>query len=146
MNDGKIKILVIDDHRPTREVIIQTLTAEESEDFELFAAPGGREGLQIAKLKQPDIILLDMNMPGLDGIATCRALKRAPMTKHIPVIFLTASGDPKDVKGAIESGGSDYIVKPFEPLELVSRIVKVLAKIRFDPNAVVKKDDPPVPE
>ncbi len=135
MGTGKTKILVIDDHRETRELIAQLLRKN---SFEVILAPGGREGVQIAKFKKPDMILLDMNMPFYNGIQTCKVLKRHPVTKKIPVIFLTASRDSDDVKGAMLAGGVDYIAKPFDPDNMLSRINNQLGSTGFDPSDIIK--------
>lgn len=130
MPSEKKKILVIDDEKDTRELISKVLSNEE---FEVLTAPGGREGIQVAKLKKPNIILLDMMMPRFNGIETCKVLKKFPGTKDIPVIFLTASKDKENVVAAINAGGRDYMVKPFSPAAMISRIQALTAE--EDPSA-----------
>ena len=137
MSPEEKRILVIDDQKDTRDLIAETL---KNNEFEVLTAPGGREGIQIAKLKQPDVILLDMEMPRYNGIDTCIAIKRIPRIKNIPIIFLTAHKDKEIVTKAIQAGGTDYIVKPFDPDDLISRITNAFKKQKeeFDPSAVVK--------
>jgi len=138
MPAARKKILIIDDHRETRELISKMLTNEE---WRVITAPGGREGIQVARLQLPDIILLDMEMPHLDGIQTCKAMKRIPRVKKIPIIFLTANKDVESVKEAMKAGGSDYIIKPFDPDQLMNRVHKVLSSMDFDPSSVIRQDD-----
>jgi DNA-binding response OmpR family regulator len=135
MDQEQKKVLVIDDSKETRELIAELIGGDE---FEVLLAPGGREGIMLAKMKKPDLILLDMEMPKMNGIGTCRVLKKNPMLQNIPVIFLTANKNPDDVKMAIAAGGQDYIVKPFNPEELLARIRKLLTKTGFNPNSVIR--------
>ncbi|MFC1726318.1 PleD family two-component system response regulator [candidate division KSB1 bacterium] len=135
MSYSPTKVLIIDDHRETRELVANIIVQH---NLDVLCAPGGREGIQVAKFKNPDVILLDMQMPHFDGITTCKALKRIPAIKDIPVIFLTANTEPEIIKQAIASGGIDYIAKPFNPEDLMARIFKVTRKSGFDPGSVVK--------
>ncbi|MFC1514161.1 PleD family two-component system response regulator, partial [candidate division KSB1 bacterium] len=128
--------------KETRELIANSLY---SFGFNIFMAPGGREGIQVAKTKKPDVILLDMVMPRFDGIQTCKVLKRMSDTKDIPIIFLTANRNVEDVKKAMQAGGADYIVKPFDPEIMMQRIFKaasVIGRKEFDPSSVIKRKDP----
>ncbi len=142
MSREKKLILVIDDQKDTRELIKSTLTNDE---FSVITAPGGREGIQLAKMRKPDIILLDMVMPRFDGVQTCALLKKIPTTKDIPVVFLTASKDKEKVLRAIKAGGVDYVVKPFSPGEMIDRIRKFTAveEDDFTADAVVVKEEIP---
>ena len=142
MSSEKKLILVIDDQKDTRELIQSTLTNDE---FSVITAPGGREGIQLAKMRKPDIILLDMVMPRLDGVQTCALLKKIPTTKNIPVVFLTASKDKEKVLKAIKAGGIDYVVKPFSPGEMIDRIRKLTAEEDedFEAEAVVVEEEIP---
>ena len=135
-------ILVIDDQKDTRDLIQTTLT---NDYFSVIAAPGGREGIQLAKLRRPDIILLDMVMPRFDGIQTCALLKKIPSTKDIPVIFLTASKDKDKVMLSIKAGGVDYVVKPFSPAEMLKRIQRFTGGVQeeFKADAVVVESEIP---
>ncbi|MFC1537367.1 response regulator [Gemmatimonadota bacterium] len=142
----KKKILVIDDQKDTRDIVAKTLSNDE---FEVITAPGGREGIQIAKLQRPDVILLDMMMPNFNGVQTCRVLKKFPGTKEIPVIFLTASNNQEDVLDAIKAGGRDYIVKPFSPSAVMNRIQSLTAEQEdpeFEASSVIVKEELPSAE
>ena len=106
------KILVVDDQAEVRELVEVTLRSEE---FEIIQAKSALEAIEKAKSEKPDLIILDIMMPNFDGIATCKILKRNPITKKIPVIFLTAKHGKEDVKAALQAGGKDYVMKPFQP-------------------------------
>ncbi len=138
----KKKILVIDDDRQTRELIAKVLTTNE---FEVLLAPGGREGIQVAKMKHPNVILLDMNMPHFNGIQTCKAMKRLGEIKNIPVIFLTADQKQEDILEAIKAGGRDYIIKPFSPEEVIKRLQALTAESdeQFEASSIVKSGELP---
>ena len=113
------KILIIDD-TPAN---IDILTAElEPRGYEIFAAPGGESGLKIAGRVQPDLILLDVMMPGRDGFAICRELKAHDATREIPVLFITAKQETASVLSGFRVGAVDYILKPFQPEEVVIRV------------------------
>lgn len=135
-------ILVIDDQKDTRELISKTLT---NRMFTVITAPGGREGIQMAKLRKPDVILLDMVMPHFDGIQTCRLMKKMPRVRDIPVIFLTASKDKEKVLEAIEAGGVDYVVKPFSPAEMLTRLEKLTKTDEddFEAESIVQESEVP---
>ena len=142
MASEKKLILVIDDQKDTRDLIQATLSNDE---FSVITAPGGREGIQLAKIRKPDIILLDMIMPRFDGIQTCALIKKIPSTKDIPIIFLTASKDQEKVLKAVKAGGSDYVVKPFSPSEMMARIRKFtkVEEENFEAGAIVVDDEIP---
>ena len=123
MNSEKKKVLVIDDQLEIRELVDVTLRGTE---FIVLKASNGKEGIQLARERKPDLILLDIMMPVHDGYETCRVLKRGIETKDIPVIFLTAKRSKEDIKEALKAGGSDYIVKPFSPSEFLTRLRKIM--------------------
>ncbi len=110
------KILVIDDEEPTVQLIGMLL---ERRGFEVIKAYRAEEGLRKAYRFQPDLVLLDIMMPDMDGWEVCKRLREM---SDVPVIFLTARGDVKDVVRGLEMGADDYIVKPYENDELVARI------------------------
>lgn len=112
-------ILVIDDD----PIEIQFLTAVfRRQDYRVFAAVDGRDGLAKAAAHPPDLILLDLVMPGIDGQATIRLLKAHPQLNPIPVLFLTASADIDDKLSAFAAGAADYITKPFNANEVLARV------------------------
>ncbi|WP_319469306.1 response regulator transcription factor [uncultured Pseudodesulfovibrio sp.] len=119
------KILVVEDHRDTRELLKYNLAAA---GFDVAAAEDGQSGLKLASGFRPDIILLDLMMPGMDGLEVCRQLKGDGALARIPVIMLTAKGEEIDKIVGLELGADDYVVKPFSPRELVLRIKAVLRR------------------
>jgi len=113
------RILVIEDHEENRRLLRDLLT---SFGYELIEAVTGEEGLSAAQAQQPDLILMDIQLPGIDGYETTRRIKANPALRHIPVIAVTSyalSGD--DVK-ALEAGCDAYVTKPFDPAELLEKI------------------------
>ena len=116
-------ILVIDDSEVNRSILRNLLR----HDYALLLAENGTEGLAIARQTLPDLILLDVVMPDLDGFTLCRQLKAEPATAEIPVIFNTGEADPLSTKQGFEAGAVDYIVKPFFPVEALARIKNHLA-------------------
>ena len=127
------KILVIEDHRDTRELLKYNLAAA---GFDVAAAEDGQSGIGLADAFRPEIILLDLMMPGMDGLEVCRHLKSTPELSRIPVIMLTAKGEEIDKIVGLELGADDYVVKPFSPRELVLRIKAVLRRSGApEPNA-----------
>lgn len=119
------RILIVDDTKDVLHVVSRRLA---SWGYEALTAESGEEGLRIAQQRAPDLILLDIMMPKMKGRDVCARLKTHPKTKHIPVIFLTALGLADHIKGGMNLGADDYIVKPFEPVELKERIAVCLAR------------------
>ena len=127
------KILVVEDHKDTRELLKYNLNAA---GFDVTTAEDGQSGLDLAAAFRPDIILLDLMMPGMDGLEVCRRLKGEADLARIPVIMLTAKGEEIDKIVGLELGADDYVVKPFSPRELVLRIKAVLRRYGPpEPNA-----------
>lgn len=121
------KILIVEDEPDIREILEYNL---EREGFEVFSAPDGRVGLSEARRRVPDLVLLDLMLPGLDGLDVCRQLKDSPSTRGIPVVMVTAKGDEADVVLGLGLGADDYVTKPFSPKELVARIKAVMRRSR----------------
>ncbi|MGB0453094.1 MAG: response regulator [Bacteriovoracaceae bacterium] len=119
------KILVVEDEEDIRELIHFNLFKEK---FEVVTCADGEEALNLAKSQKPDLILLDLMLPKLDGVNVCKLLKEDNNTKTIPVIMLTAKGGEDDIIKGLESGADDYITKPFSPKILVARIKTVLRR------------------
>lgn len=119
MNVFSKKILVIDDSVENLNILKVIL---EKEQYDVFLSKDGTRGIQIAKEVKPDIILLDIMMPGIDGYETCTFLKEDKQTKDIPVIFLSALSNPEDKVKAFNVGGIDYIPKPFNDKEVIIRV------------------------
>jgi len=118
-------ILIIEDEHDIRELISYTL---ENEGYEVFKAADGTKGLETARKKTPDLILLDIMLPDIDGLEVCRRIKRDEHTGSIPVIMLTAKSEDSDVISGLELGAEDYITKPFSPRVLVARLRAVLRR------------------
>ncbi|MGF1453166.1 MAG: hybrid sensor histidine kinase/response regulator [Opitutales bacterium] len=116
--DSKPIILVIDDTPINLDVVIEAL----GEDYDLSVAASGEEGLAMVHKRLPELILLDIMMPGLDGKEVCRQLKADPATASIPVIFLTARTAETDIVEGFQLGAVDYITKPFRVAELTARV------------------------
>ena len=112
-------ILIVDDIPANLAVAVEYL---EGSNFQVMVAQDGEEGIERAQLVRPDLILLDIMMPGIDGFETCRRLKAIESTRDIPVIFMTAMADLADKVAAFAAGGVDYVTKPFQVEELLARI------------------------
>jgi DNA-binding response OmpR family regulator len=110
-----VKTLVIDDEAPIRLLCRVNL---EAEGIEVVEAPDGATGVELAKQEQPDAILLDVMMPGLDGWSVAERLLTDEATAAIPIIFLTARADLRDRVRGLDVGGLDYVTKPFNPVDL----------------------------
>ena len=121
----KRKILVVDDEPSLLEVMKTNL---EIEGYDVVTAMRGETGLSSALVDEPDVILLDIMMPDVDGWEICRRLRFDPRTKYIPVIMLTALDETENVVRGFESGADDYLAKPFNNAELYARIKSVLSK------------------
>ena len=121
----KEKILVVDDEEDILELVRYNLTKE---GFNVLCASTGEEGLNAAKSKLPDLIILDLMLPGIDGLDVARSLKSEKNTKDIPVIMLTAKGEEADIVTGLELGADDYISKPFSPRILTARVRAVLRR------------------
>lgn len=119
----KGKILVVDDEVYILHILDFSLGAE---GFDVLTANNGEEAITKAIQETPDLIVLDIMMPVLDGYETLRRLKREPKTKEIPVILLTAKGRDVDKRLGFEVGATDYIVKPFSPSRLIERIEEII--------------------
>lgn len=119
----KGKILVVDDEVYILHILDFSLGAE---GFQVVSASNGELAIEKAKQEKPDLIVLDIMMPVLDGYETCRRLKRDSETKDIPVILLTAKGRDVDKRLGFEVGAVDYIIKPFSPTRLIERIQEII--------------------
>lgn len=119
------KILVIEDDENIVELITYNL---EKENYSVSKSGSGEDGIRKAKDGLPDLILLDLMLPEIDGLDVCRELKRDQKTSDIPIIMVTAKGEESDVVTGLEIGADDYIPKPFRPRELVARIRSVLRR------------------
>jgi len=124
---AKGKILVVDDEVNITQILEFSIGAE---GYEVITAANGEEAIDKARREQPDLIILDIMMPKIDGYEACRILKANPLTKGIPVVLLTAKGRDIDKRLGYEVGATDYIIKPFSPNKLVDRIHELLVGSR----------------
>ena len=127
---GKNRLLIVDDE-PTNIHILSNIL---SDDYEIRAATAGEQALEAARSQSPDLVLLDMVMPGMDGLAVCKALKQDDRTRDIPVIFVTSMSDPANEELGLEAGAVDYISKPVSPPIVRARIrihLQNLLTVRF---------------
>ena len=120
----KERILIIDDDPDIRDVLNLSL----SEHYTIFAAANGKEGLEMVKAKNPDLIITDYNMPVMNGPEFCRQLRHDILLRHLPIIMLTGKSETKDMVTSIDSGADDYLIKPFEPDTLLARIRMILRR------------------
>ena len=116
-------VLIADDEPPLRTLVRVTL---ESDQYRIVEASNGPQTLEMVKREHPDLVLLDIMMPGLDGFEVCRQIKTDPTTKSTVVVILTARNYPQDRRRGMTMGADDYLKKPFSPLALLSKIHDVL--------------------
>lgn len=128
---SKLNILIVEDDPQTVKLIKFIL---EKEDYSTISAKDGEEGLQMAREKKPDLVVLDLMLPGMDGYRVCEILKANPVTKEIPVIVLTALDTGVDFEKALEKKADWYITKPFEPQHLLKRVSYLIEKRKKDEN------------
>ncbi len=128
------KILIVEDEADILHLLEYHLR---SAGYDVFTAGTGLEALTAARKHHPDLVLLDLMLPGLDGFEVCRELKRERQTSTIAVIMLTARGEEVDRVVGLELGADDYVTKPFSPRELVLRIKAVLRRLRSEPEQPV---------
>jgi DNA-binding response OmpR family regulator len=133
-------ILVIDDEKDLIELVRYNL---EKEGFDVIAATDGQLGLDVVRKHRPDLVVLDLMMPGLDGLQVCQQLRNDPRAGRIPVIMLTAKATEADRIVGLELGADDYITKPFSPREVVARIKAVLRRTasQSNPPQVIRSAD-----
>ncbi|RJP22618.1 MAG: response regulator [Candidatus Omnitrophota bacterium] len=134
---GHEMILVVEDETDIRELVEYNLIKN---GFRVTCTATGEESLVNARTLLPDLILLDIMLPRLDGLEVCRTLKNDPQTADIPIVMLTAKGEESDIVRGLEFGADDYITKPFSPKVLVARVKTVLRRKKDNPtdeNAVI---------
>jgi two-component system alkaline phosphatase synthesis response regulator PhoP len=122
---AKKKILVVDDEEDILELVRYNLARE---GYKILCASSGEDGLKAAKSEKPNLIVLDLMLPGIDGLDVTRRLKGDPATRKIPIVMLTAKGEESDIVTGLELGAEDYITKPFSPRVLVARIKAALRR------------------
>jgi DNA-binding response OmpR family regulator len=135
--DSMAKVLVIDDEAPIRLLCRVNL---EAEDIEVLEAEDGQEGLERARAERPDVILLDVMMPGMDGWEVLRRLIDDEETREIPIVFLTARAELRDRARGLELGGVDYVTKPFNPVELAPLVRDLLERVARGEREAFRKE------
>jgi diguanylate cyclase (GGDEF)-like protein len=126
--NGK-RILVVDDDRNLRKIIQTNL---ELAGYDVTAAAGGDEALRILDAMQPDLVVLDVMMPLMDGYEVARRIRRHPSNTHVPIIMLTAKGEVEDKLAGFDAGADDYMTKPFGPQELLARVKAKIRRVEVD--------------
>jgi two-component system phosphate regulon response regulator PhoB len=128
---AKETILVVEDDENILELITYNLSKE---GYQITGAASGESAMTAAGKHLPDLVLLDLMLPGMDGLEVCRMLKGNSETKEIPVIMVTAKGEEADIVVGLELGADDYIIKPFSPKVLIARVRAVLRRTRALPD------------
>ena len=126
-NISKEKILIVEDEKDIVKMLEYNL---KKEGFRTFSAHNGEVALDLAGRENPDIVLLDLMLPGMDGLEVCKSLKNDTKTARIPIIMLTAKTQESDKIVGLELGADDYVTKPFSPRELMARIKAVLRRLK----------------
>jgi two-component system phosphate regulon response regulator PhoB len=127
---AKESILVVEDEEDILELLRYNLTKE---GYRVTGVATGEEGLRAAKSLLPDLLLLDLMLPGMDGLEVCRLLKQDPKTQHLPIVMVTAKGEEADIVTGLELGADDYLAKPFSPRVLLARVRAVLRRRKKEP-------------
>jgi two-component system alkaline phosphatase synthesis response regulator PhoP len=122
---AKQRVLVVEDEEDIAELVQYNLNKER---YEVLVASSGEAGLDMARRERPDLILLDIMLPGMDGLEVCRALHADPETAQIPIVMVTAKGEEADIVTGLELGADDYVTKPFSPKVLIARLRSVLRR------------------
>ncbi len=121
------KILIVDDEEPIRKIVSLALRDLPSNP-DILTAASGPEALQLARRERPDVIILDIMMPGMDGFEVCKTLREDMSTAFIPIMMLTARGETESRTKAFTIGTDDYVTKPFEVEDLKARVVRLLRR------------------
>jgi CheY-like chemotaxis protein len=119
------KILIAEDERDIRDLVAFTLRFA---GHEVVAVENGAEAVEAAPIEMPDLILMDVRMPRMTGYEACQHIKADVRVQHIPVVFLSAKGQDSEIQAGIDAGASEYLLKPFAPLELTEKVRELLDK------------------
>jgi len=117
------KILIAEDEQDILDLLVFTL---QYGGYEVVPTVNGNQAIEQTRSQLPDLLLLDVRMPGMSGYEVCRQIKANPETKQIPVVFLSAKGQESEIKAGYQTGAIDYILKPFAPDELLNRLGEIL--------------------
>jgi two-component system alkaline phosphatase synthesis response regulator PhoP len=129
---AKESILVVEDEDDIRELLRYNLTKE---GYRVTCVASGEEALKAARALLPDLVLLDLMLPGVDGLEVCRLLKQEAQTRGLAIVMLTAKGEEADIVAGLELGADDYVTKPFSPRVLLARLRAVLRRRSLEPPA-----------
>lgn len=132
---SKKSILIVDDEEDVLELVRYNLTKE---GYHTETAISGETAMEKAAVKRPDLIILDLMLPGMDGLQVCKNLKNNSKTKNIPIVMLTAKGEESDIVSGLELGAEDYVTKPFSPKVLIARVRRILQRTLVNE---LEKDD-----
>lgn len=125
MNFMAKRILVVEDNPSVNRLVCYIL---EREGYQVLSASNGMEGLRIAREEKPDLLVLDVMLPGLDGFELCHRLRADPQTGWLPILMFSAKSQDADMSTGLRLGADDYLTKPADPLEIVKRVANLLAK------------------
>jgi two-component system phosphate regulon response regulator PhoB len=125
------KILVVEDEREIQELVRYNLAKV---GYSISCTSSGEDALNAVRSELPDLVVLDLMLPGLDGLEVCKALKNDPAARDVPIVMLTARGEEADIVTGLELGADDYITKPFSPRVLIARIRAVLRRRTAEPS------------
>ena len=118
------KIVVADDEQDIRDLLAFTLRFA---GHEVLAASNGEEAFQMTRTEKPALVVLDVRMPLMNGLETCRQIKADPVLCHIPVLFVSAWGQESEIQSGMDAGAVEYVVKPFEPTAIIHKVAELLA-------------------
>jgi two-component system phosphate regulon response regulator PhoB len=121
----KARILIVDDEHDLLELLRYNLTRD---GYSVMCVDTGEKALEEIRERLPDLVILDIMLPGMDGLDICRMVKTSPTTTHVPILMLSAKSDDSDVVAGLELGADDYLAKPFSPRVLLARVKKILRK------------------
>jgi len=122
---SKIKVLIIEDEKDILELLKYNFSKE---GYQVTTASTGEDGYRLVRKYIPDIIILDLMLPGIDGFEVCKLIKKDSKTEHIPIIMLTAKSEEADIVTGLEVGADDYVTKPFSPKILIARVRSILRR------------------
>jgi CheY-like chemotaxis protein len=118
------KILIADDEQDIRDLLAFTLRFA---GHEVVAASNGEEAYELTRTEKPELVLLDVRMPQMNGLEACRQIKADPALRHIPILFVSAWGQESEIKSGIDAGAVGYVVKPFEPNQIILKVAELVA-------------------
>jgi len=131
----KKKIVIADDE----PFILSALQDTLSDEYQVFSGNNGKEAYNLAQKVMPDLIILDVMMPEMDGLEACKAIKKDKLTMAIPVILLTAKGQITDIEKGFKSGADAYVVKPFSPARLLEKVEEIFEKVEMRKKIIEDK-------